>query len=64
MNTPALIAAIDAEILRLHQARKLLAGNTAIRGGKRVLSAEARARISAAAKKRWVAVKKAQKKRG
>lgn len=52
INYPNLIAAIDAEIDRLQQARKLLAGGTGTRGGKRgkrgVMSAEARARISAA----------------
>ena len=59
MNTPELIAAIDAEISRLQQARKLLAGGTGTRGGKHVMSAEGRARISAAQKKRWALRKKA-----
>jgi hypothetical protein len=54
LNTFELIAAIDAEISRLQQARKLLAGGTGTRGGKRgSMSAEGRARISAAQKKRW-----------
>jgi hypothetical protein len=61
MNTPELIAAIDAEISRLQQARKLLAGSTGTRGSKHVMSAEGRARISAAMKKRWAARKKASK---
>jgi hypothetical protein len=61
MNTSELIAAIDAEISRLQQARKLLAGSTGTRGGKHVISAEGRARISAAMKKRWAAAKKARK---
>ena len=52
MNTSELIAAIDADISRLQQARKLLAGSTGTRGGKRVISAEGRARISAAQKKK------------
>jgi hypothetical protein len=39
MNTSELIAAIDAEIFRLQQARKLLAGSTGTRGGKHVMSA-------------------------
>ena len=56
---PEWIAAIDAEIARLQQARKLLAGDTATQGGKRTLSAAGRARISAAMKKRWAAAKKA-----
>lgn len=55
------IATIDAEISRLQQARKLLAGKTRTRGGKHVMSAEARARISAAQKKRWAQRKKAAK---
>jgi hypothetical protein len=56
INYPNLIAAIDAEISRLQQARKLLAGSgtgIGIRKRKRTLSAEGRARISAAMKKRW-----------
>jgi hypothetical protein len=62
MKTPELIAALDAEIARLQQARKLLAGSTGTRGSKRgVMSAEGRARISAAMKKRWAARKKAAK---
>jgi len=64
MNTSELIAAIDAEISRLQQARKLLSGGgtgTGKRGGKRVMSAEGRARISAAMKKRWAKQKKAGK---
>jgi len=67
MNTPELIAAIDAEISRLQQARELLflmalqesIGPRRRYKRKRVLSAEARARISAAQKKRWAAQKKA-----
>jgi hypothetical protein len=62
MNTSELIAAIEAEISRLQQARKLLAGGTETRGGKRgVMSAEGRARISAAQKKRGAQQKKAAK---
>jgi hypothetical protein len=49
MNTSELITVIDAEISRLQQVRKLLSGSsTGTRGSKRVMSAEARARISAA----------------
>ena len=59
MNTSELIAAIDADIHRLQQARKLLAGGIEMGDGKRVMSAEARARISAAQKKRWAQQKKA-----
>jgi hypothetical protein len=62
INWPNLIAAIDAEISRLQQARKLLAGGTGARGSKPgVMSAERRARISAAQKKRWAQKKKAAK---
>jgi hypothetical protein len=61
MDTPELMAAIDAEIARLHQARKLFAGSTGTRGGKRVMSAEARARIANAQKKRWALQKRAAK---
>ena len=72
MQPSELIAAIDSEINLLKQARSLLAGietrnrskgtsHQSRRGGKRTLSAEARARISAAQKKRWAAQKKAAK---
>jgi len=61
MNTSELIKAIDAEISRLQQARKLLAGGTSTGQRKHVMSAEARARISAAMKKRWAQQKKAAK---
>jgi hypothetical protein len=61
MNTSTLITAIDAEIDRLQQVRKLLAGNTGTRDGKHVMSAEARARISAAQKKRWAKQKRSAK---
>jgi hypothetical protein len=54
MNTSELITAIDAEISRLQQARKLLAGSTGARGIKPgTMSAAGRARISVAQKKRW-----------
>ena len=61
MNTSELITAIDAEISRLQQARKLLAGSTSTERRKHVISAEGRARISAAVKKRWAQRKKAAK---
>ena len=61
MNTPELIAAIDAEISRFQRARALLAGSAATRGSKHVMSAEGRARISAAMKKRWAQRRKAAK---
>jgi hypothetical protein len=56
-----LIEAIDAEISRLQQVRKLLSG-TGTRGGKRgAMSAEGRARIAEAQRKRWAQRKKAAK---
>jgi hypothetical protein len=69
MSLDNLLAAIDAEISRLQQARELLAGASA-RGGnhpkatskprpKRVMSAAARKRIGEAQRKRWAAQKKA-----
>lgn len=63
MNTSELITAIDAEISRLQQARELPADSigTGTREEKRTLSAEGRARIAAAQKKRWAERKKANK---
>jgi hypothetical protein len=77
MATTELLAAIDEEIARLQQARKLLVGQDigsgrakARIGGesrngtvarKRVLSPEARKRIADAQKKRWAKAKKAVK---
>jgi len=70
MSLDHLLFAIDTEITRLQQARTLLAGiSTASHEGKpaapserkvrRKLSAEARARIAEAQRKRWAAQKKA-----
>jgi hypothetical protein len=71
-----LISEIDFEIARLTQARNLLLGDeggasfshrargvkpTGTLRKKRVLSADARARIAAAQKKRWAKQKKAAK---
>ena len=76
MSHDTLLAAIDAEIKRLEDARKLLAGATesatmrtsvqkAVGGRKRRhLSAEGRARIAEAQRKRWAAKKAAAKKSG
>ena len=68
MNREQLIAAIDEEITRLEQVRKLLQNTTGHRligsrttgrpAKKRVLSAEARQGIAAAQKRRWAAQKK------
>jgi hypothetical protein len=78
MELNEIIAALDNEISRLQQVRILLAGTknnvtqaaTSFAYGandgkvrkRRQLSAEARARIAAAQKKRWAAQKKAAKK--
>jgi hypothetical protein len=74
MNLDSIVAEIDAEISKLQQARRLLAGqptagttssgttNTALQGRKRKkMSAAARAKISAAQKKRWAKTKPAKK---
>jgi hypothetical protein len=73
METNAIVAAIDAEIRRLQDARALLAGDAAEKRSpgrpkgsaagpkKRLLSPEARARIAAAQKARWAKAKKAGK---
>lgn len=58
METNDIVREIDAEIARLQQARALLSGGESgarigRKPGKRVLSAEARARIAAAQRKRW-----------
>ncbi|HEY1984104.1 MAG TPA: hypothetical protein VGG85_01780 [Terracidiphilus sp.] len=76
MSYSAIIAKIDEELSNLREVRKLLAqsgklGSTtqllaatkaAKKTSKRTLSPEARARIAAAQKKRWAAIKKANKK--
>ncbi len=74
MNLNSVVAEIDAEISKLQQARRLLAGLTtagttssgttdaALKGRKRTkMSAVARAKISAAQKKRWAKTKSAKK---
>lgn len=66
MNREQIIAAIDDEIGKLHQVRTLLQNASGHRliatgsktGKKRVLSPEARQRISAAQKRRWAKQKK------
>lgn len=70
MSHERIVAAIDEEISKLQQVRKLLqsAGGSSVvsslagRGGKprakRVLSAEARQRIAAAQKRRWAKQRK------
>ena len=68
MDTNSLLSSIDAELSKLREARNLLAGQDGqVRrkpgrpAKKRVVSADARARIAAAQKKRWAAWKKAKK---
>jgi hypothetical protein len=67
MDTAQLVTEIDSEIARLQQARALLAGVGSATPAKaprrkRTLSAEARARIAAAQKRRWAKQKGAAKK--
>lgn len=69
MSREQIIAAIDEEIGKLRQVRKLLesAGGSKIAGiatgskqtGRRTLSPEARERIAAAQRRRWAKQKKA-----
>lgn len=74
MSTTAILAAIDEEIARLQQVKKLLGGGSVGNGllkaklgsglaarKKRVLSPEARKRIADAQKKRWAAYKRTAK---
>jgi hypothetical protein len=61
MNLEAIVQDIDAEISRLEKARALLTGHTApLKPAKkrRTMSAEGRARIAAAQKKRWAKAKR------
>jgi len=69
MDTTELLSAIDSEIAALKQARALLAGQDGYRtphiasGLKKrhTMSAEGRARIAAAQRKRWAKQKRAAK---
>ena len=67
MSTSRILFEIDSEIARLQKVRELLGGSNngvAKRGrptGKRTLSAEARAKIAEAQRKRWAKQKKAAK---
>lgn len=71
MDTATIIKAIDAELEILGRVRNILGGDEAFfsashavlkpKRKKRVLSAEARAKISAAQKRRWAKQKKAAK---
>lgn len=69
MDTEQLLKAVKAEIARLGQVVDLLEGSTALparkgrgkrKGTRKPMSAAARAKISAAQKKRWAKVKKAE----
>jgi hypothetical protein len=64
MNVTELLSQIQAEIFLLKQARAILVGTGPVRSSgkkKRVMSAEARAKIAAAQRKRWAKQKKAAK---
>jgi hypothetical protein len=71
MNTDEILAAIDAEIAVLKQARAILAGVTPVKvpaaakeakvaakapGKRRKMSAETKAKMATAQKKRWAAI--------
>ena len=73
MNTTSLISELDKQIARLREARNLLAEQAGMPARKgrlarakaaaprqRVLTAEARAKMAAAQKRRWAAYRKAQ----
>lgn len=71
MAIESILNEIDAEIARLQEVKKLLSSagvesgkksSAAKKRSKRKLSPEARARIAAAQRKRWAAVKKSAKK--
>jgi hypothetical protein len=68
MKVSELLSSIDSEISPIQQVRALLSGHDGsptVRGGKaakkRVMSADARARIAAAQPKRWATWKKTKK---
>jgi hypothetical protein len=66
MDTSEIVEAIDREIARLEQVRRLLGGSgssakatkTLRKAKKRTMSAEGRARIAAAQRARWAKQKK------
>jgi len=74
LNTQSILRELDAEIARLQEVRQVLAdtfvrrgpgrpsngGSPARKKTHRKISAEGRARIAAAQKKRWAAAKKAK----
>lgn len=71
MGSTAIIVAIDKEIARLHEVRAALIekakkqsgrSSAAKKKGKHQLSSAGRARIAAAQRKRWAAVRKEKKK--
>jgi len=54
MNTDEIVQNIEAEIMRLEKLRALLTEQAPLKRGKRsTMSAEGRARIAAAQRKRW-----------
>jgi hypothetical protein len=63
MDLDAIVESIDAEIMRLWKARALLTGHTvseqtAPTRKRNTMSAEGRARIAAAQRKRWARAKR------
>jgi len=73
VNTSTLVAELEKQIAHLREARNLLAGDSSVvrrdrksarkSGKKRNLSAEARAKMAAAQKRRWAAFRKKNKKK-
>lgn len=62
MDLKSILKSIDAQIARLQQARKALAGGgvgKGLRKGRRKMSAAARAKIGAAQRARWAKQKRA-----
>lgn len=67
MDTDSIISAIDTDIVRLKQARDIIAGLANDDSGqpitatrpKRTMSAAARKKIAEAQRKRWAAIKRA-----
>ena len=62
MAVQEILAEFDSEIARLNEVRNLLAGHPPVKQQKkRTLSAEARAKIAAAQKRRWAKQNAAKK---
>lgn len=63
MDTQALLEQVKQEIVRLQKVVDLLEGSTTVskrKGKRKPMSAEARAKIAAAQRKRWAKAKKSE----